>query len=55
MSEIYSKIIELVRENNEVYKERWLKTMLKVKYIEHVVFNEASTKSNVVCFENMTK
>ena len=31
MSEIYSKMIEFVEENNEVYTKRWLKTKLKIK------------------------
>ena len=31
MPEIYSKMIEFVEENNEVYTKRWLKTKLKIK------------------------
>ena len=55
MSEIYSKIIELVEENNDVYTKRWLKTKLKVKYWELIMFTEASGKPNIVCFKNMTE
>ena len=29
ISEIYSKMIELVGENNDIHAKRWLKTMLK--------------------------
>ena len=32
LSEIYSKIIEFVEENNDVYTKRWLQIKLKVKY-----------------------
>ena len=31
-SEIYSKIIEFVEENNDIYTKRWLQIKLKVKY-----------------------
>ena len=54
MSEIYGKMIELIGENNDVYTKRWLKTKLKVKFEDHVMFTEASRKSNV-CFKNMTE
>ena len=37
MSEIYSKIIEFVEENNDVYTKRWLQIKLKVKYWELVI------------------
>ena len=30
--EIYSKMIELVGKNDNVYAKRWLKTKLKIKY-----------------------
>ena len=55
MSEIYSKMIELVGENNDVYPKRWLKTKLQIKYGEHIMFAEASGKPNIVCFKNMTE
>ena len=32
MSEIYSKIIEFEKENNDVSTKRWLQIKLKVKY-----------------------
>ena len=50
MSEIYSKMIELVGEYNDVYTKQWLKTKLKIKYGEHIMFTEASGKPNVVFF-----
>ena len=53
MSEIYCKMIELVGENNDVYTKRWLKTKLKNKYEAQIMFNEASRKSNVVCFKKL--
>ena len=53
MSEIYSKMIELVGENNDVYTKWWLKTKLKNKYEAQIMFNEASGKSNVVCFKKL--
>ena len=37
LSEIYSKIIEFVEENNDVYTKRWLQIKLKVKYWELVI------------------
>ena len=37
MPEIYSKIIEFVEENNDVYTKRWLQIKLKVKYWELVI------------------
>ena len=52
MSKIYSKMIELEEENSEVYTKRWLKTKLKIKYGEHIMFTEAPGKPNV-CFKNM--
>ena len=55
MSEIYSKMIELVGENNDVYPKRWLKTKLQIKYGEHIMLAEASGKPNIVCFKNMTE
>ena len=55
MSEIYSKIIELVEENNDGYTKRWLQIKLEVKYWELVMFAEASGKPNIVCFKNMTQ
>ena len=42
-------------ENNDFYKERWLKTKLKIKYREHVTFIEASGKPNVARFKKMTE
>ena len=47
-------MIELIGENNDVYAKRWLKTKLKVKFEDHVMFTKASRKSNV-CFKNMTE
>ena len=55
MSEIYNKIIELVEEHNDVYTKQGLKTNLKVKYWELVMFTEASGKPNTVCFKSMTE
>ena len=56
MSEIYSKMIELVGENNDIYTKRCLKTKLKIKYEEHITMStEATGKLNVVCFKNMTE
>ena len=55
MSEICNKMIEFVGENNDVYAKRWLKTKLKIKYGEDIMFTEASGKPNVVCFKNMTE
>ena len=55
MSEIYSKMIELVVENNNVYTKRWFKTKLKSKYGGYIMFTEAPGKPNVVCFKNMTE
>ena len=55
MSEIYSKMIELVRENNDVYTKQWLEIKLHIKYKEHIMFAEASGKPNVVCFKNMAE
>ena len=54
MSEIYSKTIELVGENNDVYTKWWLKTKLKVKLGVLLMFTEASGKPNIICFKNMT-
>ena len=54
-SEIYSKIIEFVEENNDIYTKRWLQIKLKVKYWELVMFTEVSGKPNIVCFKNMTE
>ena len=54
-SEIYSKIIEFVEENNDIYTNRWLQIKLKVKYWELVMFIEVSGKPNIVCFKNMTE
>ena len=55
MSEIYSKMIELVGENNDVYTKQWLEIKLQIKYKEHIMFAEASGKPNVVCFKNMAE
>ena len=55
MSEIYSKIIEFVEENNDVYTKRWLQMRLKIKYWELVMFTEVSGKPNIVCFKYMTE
>ena len=35
-------MIELVGENYDVYTKRWLKTKLKIKYGENIMFTEAS-------------
>ena len=42
MSEIYSKMIELVGENNDAYTKRRLKTKLKIKCGEHILCTEVS-------------
>ena len=42
-------------ENNNVYTKWWLKTKLRVKYGMLDMFAEASGKSDVVCFKNMTE
>ena len=55
MSEIYSKIIGFVEENNDVYTKRWLQIKLKFNYWELVTFTEVSGKPNIVCFKNMTE
>ena len=55
LSEIYSKIIEFVEENNDVYPKQWLQIKLKVKYWELLMFTEVSGKPNIVCFKNMTE
>ena len=47
MSEIYSKMIELVGENKDVYTRRWLKTKLQIKHGEHIMHAEASGKPNI--------
>ena len=44
MSEIYSKKIEVVD------TKQWLKTQLKIKYGEHMMFTEASGKKSVCLF-----
>ena len=41
--------------NDDVYTKRWLKTKLKMKYGERIIFSEAFVKLNVVCFMNVTE
>ena len=55
MSEIYSKIIEFVEENNDVYTKRWLQIKLKVKYWELLMFTDVSRKPNIVCFKDVAE
>ena len=54
MSEIYSRMVELVGENKDIYTKRWPKTKLKIKYREHTMFTKAPGKPSVVCFKNLT-
>ena len=42
LSEIHSKMIELVGEINDVDTKWWLKTKLQIKYGEDIMFAEAS-------------
>ena len=53
--EIYSKMIAPGGKNDDVYTKRWLKTKLKMKYGERIIFSEAFVKLNVVCFMNVTE
>ena len=55
MSEIYSKIIEFVEENNGFYTKRWLQIKLKVKYWELLMFTDVSGKANIVYFKDMAE
>ena len=48
-------MIEKKKKNDNVYAKRWLKTKLKIKHEQHIIFSEAFVKPNVVCFMNMTE
>ena len=41
MSEIYSKMIELLGGNNDVYTKQWVKIKLKIEHGENIMFTEA--------------
>ena len=53
VSEIHNQMAEIAGSEDTTYNWKWLKTKIKEKYGDHVMFTEEEGKSSKVCFSNM--
>ena len=53
VSEIHNQMAEIAGSEDTIYNWKWLKTKIKEKYGDHVMFTAEEGKSSKVCFSNM--